>query len=80
MKKNNAVVINAKDNVAVALTALHAGAEAIVAIDKQIINVPLRQDVPFGHKFAIADISLHGEVYKYGESIGRSTAPLVRDD
>ncbi len=80
MKKNNAVVINAKDNVAVALTALHAGEEAVVAIDQHIITVPLHQDVPFGHKFAISDISLHGEVYKYGESIGRSTAPITRGD
>ncbi|WP_213993752.1 UxaA family hydrolase [Sodalis sp. dw_96] len=78
--KNNAVVINDRDNVAVALVALRAGENATVAIDNRIIDVSLRQDVPFGHKFAISDIALHGEVYKYGESIGRSTAPIQRGE
>jgi len=78
--KNNAVVINSRDNVAVALVALHAGENATVAIDNRFIDVSLRQDVPFGHKFAITNIALHGEVYKYGESIGRSTAPIQQGE
>ncbi len=45
-------------------------------IGEREISVVLHVDVPFGHKFAICDVPFHGEVYKYGESIGRATQEI----
>lgn len=78
--KKNAVVIHPQDGVATAITALRVGETATMFIGEQEISVVLRQAVPFGHKFAICDVPFHGEVYKYGESIGRATQEIKRGD
>ncbi|EAT2185862.1 D-galactarate dehydratase [Salmonella enterica] len=78
--KKNAVVIHPQDGVATAITALRTGETATMFIGEQEISVVLRQAVPFGHKFAICDVPFHGEVYKYGESIGRATQEIKRGD
>ncbi|ESJ20374.1 putative hydrolase [Salmonella enterica subsp. diarizonae serovar 60:r:e,n,x,z15 str. 01-0170] len=44
--------------------ALKADETATMFIDERVISAVLRQDVPFGHKFAICDVPFHGEVYK----------------
>lgn len=62
--KNNAVVIHPQDGVATAIIALRVGETATMFIGEQEISVVLRQEVPFGHKFAICDVPLHGEVYQ----------------
>ncbi|HCM0314059.1 TPA: UxaA family hydrolase [Salmonella enterica] len=86
--KKNAVVIHPQDCVATAITALKAGETATMFIGETAtmfigereISVVLHQDVPFGHKFAICDVPFHGEVYKYGESIGRATQEIKSGD
>ncbi len=70
------MVIHPQDCVATAITALKAGETATMFIGEREISVVLHQDVPFGHKFAICDVPFHGEVYKYGESIGRATQEI----
>ncbi|AXE05565.1 hydrolase [Salmonella enterica] len=74
--KKNAVVINPKDSVATALQPLKAGEIASMFIGDENLTIILRDAIPYGHKFAIKAVALHGEVYKYGESIGRATKSI----
>lgn len=74
--KKNAVVIHEKDTVATALVPLKRGEQAVMFVGGAEQAVALLSDIPFGHKFAIRDIPFHGEVYKYGESIGRATKAI----
>ena len=58
--------ITPKDNVAVALTGLSAGATVTV----EDVTLTLRTDIPAGHKVALTDIPAQGHVIKYGFPIG----------
>lgn len=60
---NKLFKINEKDNVAVALEALHAGYSEN--------EITLLNDVPFGHKVLLSDLKAGDEVIKYGFPIGR---------
>ncbi|MBU5603820.1 MULTISPECIES: UxaA family hydrolase [Citrobacter] len=78
--KKNAVVITPQDSVATAIQPLKAGDVANMFVGNENLTITLRDDIPYGHKFAIKAVALHGEVYKYGESIGRATKPIQTGD
>ena len=67
----NAMIIDEKDNVAVAIETVKKG-ENFVWKDKQGKNceLPALEDVEIYHKFAIKDIKEGEPVVKYGEHIG----------
>ncbi len=65
--KMNAIVINPKDNVAVATAAIQAG-EAIVGVPGR--ELMAKEDIRPNHKVALAEIPAGQRVIKYGESIG----------
>jgi altronate dehydratase len=67
-----ALVLDNADNVAVAVVALRAG-ETVVAGDASVV---LREDVRFGHKFALRSIPADETIVKYGEIIGRASADI----
>lgn len=62
-----------KDNVATALADLAAGTEIQVGG----ASFRLRQDVPFGHKFAIRAIRKGEPIVKYGQVIGTASADIA---
>ncbi len=64
--------IHPDDNVAVALHSISAGTE--------FAGVKARQDIPQGHKMALLDLRAEADVYKYGFSIGHTTAPVAAGD
>ena len=68
-----ALRIHPSDAVAVALQALKAG--ETVRLDD--LTLTLRTDVPAGHKFALRPIAIGEPVLKYGQPIGRATAPIA---
>jgi len=74
--KPKAILIDTKDNVATAFQDLKAGDKVTVALEGKEIAVTLAQDIPFGHKFALSDISMRTPVIKYGESIGLTTMDI----
>jgi len=61
------------DNVATAIKDLSAGTR--IPYDGDAIK--LDEDVPFGHKVALKDLESGDTVVKYGEAIGRTTAPVA---
>jgi hypothetical protein len=62
--------------VATALTDLGEGETVHVALDDLSIKVVLRQDVEFGHKYALRDIAQGEEILKYGLPIGRALTDI----
>jgi len=62
--------INADDNVAVAISDLKKGTEVVVDGN----NIVLKNDIPAGHKFALATMAQGQNVVKYGYPIGHATA------
>ena len=78
--KRAAMVLNPRDNVAVALRDLKAGEEVEVTSGGEVLVVQLLSDVPFGHKFALAEIKKGEQVIKYGEVIGIATRDIKRGE
>ena len=64
----HALVLSEKDNVATALADLAAGTT--------VLNITLRDDVPFGHKLALRPIAPGEHVIKYGYPIGAASAVI----
>lgn len=75
--EKQAVVITPKDSVAVATIDLKKGQVAKMFIGEKVLEVTLKDDVKFGHKFAIKDIAKGEHVLKYGESIGTATRDIA---
>ncbi len=75
--KIDAIVLNRKDNVATALKDLRAGEEALIGVPDTTDRIRVREDIPYGHKFAIQSIEKGEEILKYGEVIGRATRAIM---
>ncbi|MDZ5441662.1 altronate dehydratase family protein [Micromonospora sp. 4G57] len=67
------VVLNHDDDVAVATSAMPAGASVPAGGAGPVV---LRDDIPPGHKVALRDLPADAVVRKYGQVIGRTLAPV----
>ncbi|WP_288310250.1 UxaA family hydrolase [uncultured Acidaminococcus sp.] len=77
----NAVVIDAKDNVAVAIEPLKKGSKANIRFQNgKEESLAVTQDIPIYHKFAIRDIPQAQPVVKYGEHIGIASCDIHQGD
>lgn len=71
--ETRALVMDARDTVAVAIRALGAGETVTLALpDGTQRAVTLVEAIPFGHKFATVPIAEGDQVIKYGERIARA--------
>lgn len=66
----NAMIIDPKDNVAVAIEPIAKGAAAIWVVDGKEASVTALEDITIYHKLATRDIAKGEPVVKYGEHIG----------
>jgi len=78
--KIKVIVINGKDNVAIALKPLKAGTKVSAEIEGHVEKIKLLSDIPMGHKFALKDMEEGEAVIKYGEPIGQSTTKIARGE
>lgn len=69
--EKTALVLDPRDNVAVALTRLNKGEKCVVRYEDRHDSVEVLEDIEFGHKFALIPLAAHHPVLKYGEEIGR---------
>lgn len=69
----NAMIIDRKDNVAVAIEPIAAGETATYLLDGEPVSVKVTEDITIYHKFALRDIQKDEPVVKYGEHIGAAT-------
>jgi len=76
MLRNKAIILNSSDNVATALTDLAQGEVIIAQLGDLRYETTLREDIPFGHKFALRDIPRGSPVLKYGLPIGNALADI----
>lgn len=72
--ETRALIMDSKDNVAVAIRELTTGETVRIAVpDGSERVVTTVEPIQFGHKFSTADIAEGDQVIKYGERIGRAT-------
>jgi altronate dehydratase small subunit len=71
------MVLNDQDNVATCLTDVKAKDSVEVTVAGSRRQITLAEDIPFGHKFAVAPIAAGEEVLKYGEVIGVASVPIA---
>lgn len=76
----DAIVIDGKDNVAVALEGLPAGKTVMVEVSGRTEKIVLLSEVPKGHKFALKNIVAGAAVIKYGQPIGYSTVLISQGE
>jgi len=68
------------DSVGVAVSDIQAGekvAGTYLHDHSKSIEVVARQDIPLGHKIALAAVPERGQVIKYGVVIGAATKPIA---
>ena len=74
--KHVAILLHPQDDVATALTALAAGQTVNVTLDDGGARIAhttaLREDIQFGHKYALRDIAAGEAILKYGLPIGKT--------
>jgi (2R)-sulfolactate sulfo-lyase subunit alpha len=73
------LVHSARDTVGVVVVdGIVSGTEATGRVMETGATLVMRvlDDVPLGHKLAIADVPAQGTVIKYGHDIGRTTAAI----
>jgi altronate hydrolase len=73
-----ALHLSPSDEVAVALRALAAG--TVIDLGGARGAISLQADIPRSHKFALVGVAAGDQVHKYGQSIGRATAPVQPGD
>ena len=66
----NAMIIDAKDNVAVAIEPIAKGDNAVYVCEGREVSLPALEDITIYHKLAARDIAKGEPVVKYGEHIG----------
>jgi altronate dehydratase small subunit len=76
--KIDAILLNPEDNVATALDDLTAGREVAISVDNDSLHLTIKEEISFGHKFAVEDLEQGVPVIKYGEIIGRTTRPIPK--
>jgi altronate dehydratase small subunit len=73
-----AIVMDPKDNVATALTALERGDDIeIISTSREMVKkITAREALSLGHKIALVPILEGGRVVKYGTTIGRTARDI----
>jgi len=70
------IVLHPIDNVATLIDPARAG-ETCTLQGERIGEVTALQDIPFGHKVCIAEVSRGAEILKYGQVIGQATQAIT---
>jgi altronate hydrolase len=71
------LIINEKDNVAVALRNIEAGTKLSLPGEDELTTVT---DIPYGHKIALVTIAEGDPVIKYGEVIGQGFREIIKGE
>ena len=72
----NAMIIDAKDNVAVAIEPITKGDNAVYVCVGKEVSLPALEDITIYHKLATRDIAKGEPVVKYGEHIGIASSDI----
>ena len=75
--ETNAVLVNPRDNIAVAIKEIKAG-ETVTGIGA--LELQANEDIMRNHKVAITEVAENDPVLKYGERIGFASRPIRPGD
>ena len=75
--ETNAVLVNPRDNIAVAIREIKAG-ETVTGIGARELRA--NEDIMRNHKVAVAEVAENEPVLKYGEKIGFASKPIRAGD
>jgi hypothetical protein len=75
-----AIVLHSADNVAVLVGAVTAGDGVTVRGAREGLRLVAGATLASGHKLALHDLEAGSDIRKYGEVIGRLTAPVAAGD
>jgi len=70
------IMMKPNDKVAVALMSIPAGGYVQVTCQGKIFDIEIKENIEFGHKFAVMPISKGEDILKYGEVIGSATVDI----
>lgn len=71
-----AVLVSDKDNVITAVSDLKKGEDAVYRVSSGTKQIKASEDIPYGHKVALAKVAKGGDIIKYGEIIGRAKSDI----
>ena len=71
--KPNVLVLNPRDNVAIALTDIKKSEIAVISAEQTFEVV---EEIPFSHKIALINIPQGTAIFKYGEIIGTANCSI----
>jgi len=74
--KIDAIMIKENDNVATALRDIGPKEVVIIGVGDETRKISIQESIPFGHKFAVDDITSGDEIVKYGEVMGRAVSHI----
>ena len=74
--KYRAIMMSGEDSVATALETLEANSTVEVRKGAELMTYILKEEIPFGHKFATETIRKGTKVIKYGQVIGAATQDI----
>ena len=72
----NALLMDPGDNVVTCVNEVTAGKPVVYRKGEDILTLTALEDIPYCHKIALADVPKGGEIIKYGESLGRTSAAI----
>lgn len=78
--KRTTILLHPADDVATALTPLHKGDQVEVSLGDRSCTILLKEDIAFGHKFALRLIAADEQILKYGLPIGKALNPIQPGD
>ncbi len=74
----NALLMDEQDNVVTCVSAVSKGSHIIYQKGGGVCTLTAEDDIPYCHKAALEDLPQGTEVRKYGEMIGKTTAPIAK--
>lgn len=74
------IVVNENDNVGTAVVPLSEGDILVGPGRLEGRSVVLREDIPFGHKFALHSLAAGEPVVKYGQVIGVASHAIAQGE
>ena len=77
----NGMIIDPKDNVAVAIEQIKKGdLITYLNFEKEAVELTAAEDIQIYHKFAIRDIADDEQIVKYGEHIGHAAGLIKKGE
>lgn len=77
MPSKRALIMHPSDNVATAVEEIQAREEVVVPMGKKTLTLRAAETIPFGFKIALQAIPRGEIIRKYGEAIGKASAPIA---